>query len=49
VLTEWTEFRNADPARLAKLAADTVVVDGRNCLDSALWTSAGWEYHGMGR
>jgi len=26
-----------------------VVIDGRNCLDPALWTAAGWEYHGMGR
>jgi UDPglucose 6-dehydrogenase len=49
VLTEWAEFRNADPAALGHLAAAKVVIDGRNCLDPALWTAAGWEYHGMGR
>jgi UDPglucose 6-dehydrogenase len=49
VLTEWTEFRNADPTTLGHLAAARVVIDGRNCLDPALWTAAGWEYHGMGR
>jgi UDPglucose 6-dehydrogenase len=49
VLTEWTEFRNADPATLGNLAAGRVVIDGRNCLDPALWTAAGWDYHGMGR
>ncbi|MFI6759090.1 UDP-glucose dehydrogenase family protein [Micromonospora sp. NPDC050417] len=49
VLTEWAEFRNADPVALGELAAGRRVVDGRNCLDSALWTQAGWEYRGMGR
>lgn len=49
VLTEWSEFRNADPAALGHLAAGRVVIDGRNCLDPALWTAAGWDYHGMGR
>ncbi|HEX2774715.1 MAG TPA: UDP-glucose/GDP-mannose dehydrogenase family protein, partial [Micromonosporaceae bacterium] len=37
VLTEWAEFRNADPVSLGELAAGRRVVDGRNCLDSALW------------
>jgi UDPglucose 6-dehydrogenase len=49
VLTEWAEFRNADPVRVGELAAGKRVVDGRNCLDPALWTQAGWEYRGMGR
>ena len=49
VLTEWTEFRTADPIALGHLAKSKVVIDGRNCLDPALWTAAGWEYHGMGR
>jgi UDPglucose 6-dehydrogenase len=49
VLTEWAEFRNADPAELAKLAAGQRVIDGRNCLDPAQWKLAGWEYRGMGR
>ncbi|MDQ7907703.1 UDP-glucose/GDP-mannose dehydrogenase family protein [Phytohabitans sp. ZYX-F-186] len=49
VLTEWADFRNADPVALGELAAGRRVIDGRNCLDSALWTHAGWEYRGMGR
>ena len=49
VLTEWADFRNADPVALGELVNGRMVVDGRNCLDSALWTQAGWEYRGMGR
>jgi UDPglucose 6-dehydrogenase len=49
VLTEWEEFRNADPQALGALAAARKIIDGRNCLDSAMWTAAGWQYRGMGR
>jgi UDPglucose 6-dehydrogenase len=49
VLTEWAEFRNADPHVLGELVAGKRVIDGRNCLDSVLWARAGWEYRGMGR
>ncbi|MFI5843467.1 UDP-glucose dehydrogenase family protein [Catenuloplanes sp. NPDC051500] len=49
VLTEWAEFRNADPTSLGEIARGKKVIDGRNCLDSTLWTGAGWEYRGMGR
>ncbi|WP_033339530.1 UDP-glucose dehydrogenase family protein [Catenuloplanes japonicus] len=49
VLTEWAEFRNADPTALGEIAKGKKVIDGRNCLDSTLWTNAGWEYRGMGR
>ena len=49
VLTEWEEFRNADPHTLARIVRGRRVIDGRNCLDATLWTSAGWEYRGMGR
>jgi UDPglucose 6-dehydrogenase len=49
VLTEWEEFRNADPQALGELVAGRRVIDGRNCLDPALWTAAGWVYRGMGR
>ncbi len=49
VLTEWAEFRNADPAALAELVAGQRVIDGKNCLDAAQWRAAGWEYRGMGR
>ncbi len=49
VLTEWEEFRNADPAALADLVAARRIIDARNCLDQSLWVRAGWEYRGMGR
>jgi UDPglucose 6-dehydrogenase len=49
VLTEWAEFRNADPQTLGELVADKRVIDGRNCLDAVLWARAGWQYRGMGR
>ncbi|GAA2527320.1 UDP-glucose dehydrogenase family protein [Winogradskya humida] len=49
VLTEWAEFRNADPNALAALASGKRVIDGKNCLDAVLWARAGWEYRGMGR
>jgi UDPglucose 6-dehydrogenase len=49
VLTEWEEFRNADPAALGELVAGKLVIDGRNCLDQTLWVRAGWRYRGMGR
>ncbi|WP_127499611.1 UDP-glucose dehydrogenase family protein [Actinoplanes solisilvae] len=49
VATEWAEFRNADPVLLGDLVAERKVIDGRNCLDRARWTRAGWVYRGMGR
>ncbi|MEU8608776.1 UDP-glucose/GDP-mannose dehydrogenase family protein [Actinoplanes sp. NPDC048791] len=49
VLTEWAEFRNADPHVLGELVAGKRVIDGRNCLDAVLWARAGWAYRGMGR
>jgi len=49
VLTEWAEFRNADPRALGALVAGKLVIDGRNCLDATLWARAGWSYRGMGR
>jgi len=49
VLTEWAEFRNADPQALGELVAGKLVIDGRNCLDATLWARAGWQYRGMGR
>jgi UDPglucose 6-dehydrogenase len=49
VLTEWEEFRHADPVALAGLVRHTRVVDGRNCLDPAGWRAAGWDYRGLGR
>jgi len=49
VLTEWEEFRNADPIALAELVSGRRVIDARNCLDQLAWVRAGWEYRGLGR
>jgi UDPglucose 6-dehydrogenase len=49
VLTEWGEYRELDPAALVGQVAQPVVIDGRNCLDSAAWRAAGWRYHALGR
>jgi UDPglucose 6-dehydrogenase len=48
-LTEWSEFREADPAVLANVVRHRNVVDGRNCLDADAWRRAGWTYRGLGR
>lgn len=49
VATEWREFRDADPAALAQLAAGRIVIDGRNCLNADAWRAQGWDYRGLGR
>ncbi|NEB80755.1 UDP-glucose/GDP-mannose dehydrogenase family protein [Streptomyces sp. SID14478] len=48
-LTEWREFRELDPAQLGAVAAQRLILDGRNALDPALWREAGWTYRAMGR
>jgi UDPglucose 6-dehydrogenase len=49
VLTEWREFIELDPAELADTVRAKVVVDGRNCLDAAKWTEAGWHVYALGK
>src|SRR5262249_59267007 len=49
VLTEWEEFRNADPVALAEIVAGRCVIDARNCLYQPVWVRAGWTSGGMGR
>ena len=49
VVTEWTEFRQADWKRLKQIVTLPIVVDGRNCLDSDQLEQAGFEYYSMGR
>ena len=48
-LTEWKQFRQIDPAKLAAIVAHRVIIDGRNTLDPALWRAAGWTYRALGR
>jgi UDPglucose 6-dehydrogenase len=49
VLTEWQEFTDLDPHRLAPRVRAKVVVDGRNCLNVDKWQDAGWRVHALGR
>jgi UDPglucose 6-dehydrogenase len=49
VLTEWEEFRHANPEQLAEVVAAANIVDGRNCLDPTAWREAGWTFRGLGR
>jgi UDPglucose 6-dehydrogenase len=49
VLTEWPEFRQADPQVMGKAAAKRNIVDGRHALDPATWRAAGWVYRTLGR
>ena len=49
LLTEWPEFRDADPEVLGKSVAQRNIIDGRNTLDSQLWRCAGWTYRALGR
>jgi UDPglucose 6-dehydrogenase len=49
VLTEWSEFRETDPIKLASVVAAPRIVDGRNALDPAAWRAAGWTYRALGR
>ncbi len=49
LLTEWAEFRDADPELLGKVVARRNIVDGRNALDPARWRAASWHYRALGR
>jgi UDPglucose 6-dehydrogenase len=49
LLTEWREFRDADPTELGEIVANRRIVDGRNALDPDRWRSTGWTYRALGR
>ena len=49
VVTEWPEFKLLDWAQLGGDMGRRLVVDGRNCLDGAALTAAGFHWQGMGR
>ena len=48
-LTEWREYRSADPADLFNLVALPNIIDGRNVLDHDQWSQAGWDMLAPGR
>ncbi len=49
LLTEWQEFRDADPEELGKVVHRRNIVDGRNALDADRWRAASWTYRALGR
>ncbi len=49
MLTEWTEFRELDPAVLDAVVNHRRIVDGRNALDPVRWRRQGWQYRALGR
>ncbi|WP_067967774.1 UDP-glucose dehydrogenase family protein [Nocardiopsis trehalosi] len=49
LLTEWAEFRDADPDELSKVVRECRIVDGRNALDPEHWRARGWIYRALGR
>ena len=48
-LTEWKEYRAIDPQALGGLVAQKAIIDGRNVLDRARWTAAGWKITFLGK
>jgi UDPglucose 6-dehydrogenase len=49
VLTEWSEFIDADPETVGRMVRARTIIDARNCLDADAWRAAGWTVHGLGR
>ncbi|MFG6403527.1 MULTISPECIES: UDP-glucose dehydrogenase family protein [unclassified Microbacterium] len=49
LLTEWDEFRIADPAEIGELVAHRRIVDGRHALDADAYRADGWVYRALGR
>ncbi len=49
LLTEWAEFRDADPEIVGKAVAHRNIVDGRHALDPDAWRRSGWSYRAPGR
>lgn len=47
--TEWREYRELDPAAVAKVVANKIVIDGRNVLDVESWKAAGFRVIALGR
>ena len=49
IVTEWGEFKQFDPVRLALLMSRPIVFDGRNLFDPSVAEQAGLTYHAIGR
>jgi len=49
ILTEWTEFRTPDFAKVKSLLKEAVIFDGRNLYDLDVVKDAGFYYNSIGR
>jgi nucleotide sugar dehydrogenase len=49
IATDWRDFRDLDLAKLRSRMAGNLIIDGRNLLDPAAVTAAGFVYEGVGR
>ena len=49
VITEWPEFRTLDLARIKKLMADPIIIDGRNMFKPGSVRKLGFTYDSVGR
>lgn len=49
LITEWTEFREPDFARIGSLLKRPVIFDGRNIWNPSKLISKGFTYYGIGR
>src|SRR3954469_8229595 len=49
LVTEWDEFKDLDWSQIAAEMTGTLLIDGRNALDSAAVRAAGLTYEGVGR
>lgn len=47
--TEWQEFREMDPKRVAGIVGKRNIIDARNVLDPKKWQAAGWTIRALGR
>ena len=49
VLTEWGDYRELDPDKVAELMSQPAIVDSRNLLDRAAFQRRGFRFLGTGR
>ncbi|MBK4145957.1 nucleotide sugar dehydrogenase [Corynebacterium macginleyi] len=47
--TEWQQFKELDPKEVSELVDNKHIIDGRNVLDVAAWSNAGWKIQALGR
>lgn len=48
-MTEWSQYRELDTAKLAQLVRGKHIIDARNTLDPATWRASGWTFQALGR